>query len=167
MAGRISKIVPNLWFDTQAEEAVRFYTSVFPNSSLGRIARYGKAGRDIHGMEEGTVMTVEFSLDGQEFLALNGGPVFKFNEAISFIINCDTQEEADYFWDKLSEGGDPNAQQCGWLKDRFGVSWQVIPKAFSEMMDDPDPKKSERMMEAMLQMKKLDIEALKKAKDQE
>jgi predicted 3-demethylubiquinone-9 3-methyltransferase (glyoxalase superfamily) len=167
MSGRISKIVPNLWFDTQAEEAARFYTSVFPNSSLGRIARYGKAGYDIHGMEEGTVMTVEFSLDGQEFLALNGGPVFKFSEAISFIINCDTQEEADYFWNKLSEGGDPNAQQCGWLKDKYGLSWQVIPKAFSEMMDDPDPVKSERMMEAMMEMKKLDIHALKKARDQE
>lgn len=167
MAVMTSKIVPNLWFDTQAEEAARFYTSVFPNSFIGRIARYGKAGHDIHGMEEGTVMTVEFSLDGQEFLALNGGPVFRFSEAISFIINCDTQEEADYFWDKLSEGGDPNARQCGWLKDKYGLSWQVIPKAFSEMMDDPDPEKSERMMEAMMEMKKLDIHALKKARDQE
>lgn len=167
MSGRISKIVTNLWFDTRAEEAARFYTSVFPNSSLGRITRYGKAGHDIHGMEEGTVMTVEFSLDGQEFLALNGGPVFTFSEAISFIINCDTQEEADYFWDKLSEGGDVNAQQCGWLKDKFGVSWQVIPTAFTEMMDDPDLERSERMMEAMLQMKKLDIQALKRARDQE
>jgi predicted 3-demethylubiquinone-9 3-methyltransferase (glyoxalase superfamily) len=165
MSAKITKIVPNLWFDTQAEEAARFYTSIFPNSSLGRITRYGKAGHDIHGMEEGTVMTVEFSLDGQEFLALNGGPVFTFNEAISFIINCSTQEEADYFWDKLSQGGDLSAQQCGWLKDKFGVSWQVIPIEFSEMMDDPDPEKSERMMDAMMQMKKLDISVLKKARN--
>lgn len=163
MAGRISKIVPNLWFAAQAEEAARFYTSIFPNSGVGRITRYGKAGHDIHGMEAGTVMTVEFTLDGQDFLALNGGPVFKFNEAISFIVNCDTQEEADYFWDKLTQGGDPSAQQCGWLKDKFGVSWQVVPIAFNELMNDPDPEKSERMMEAMLQMKKLDIAALKNA----
>ena len=163
MAGRISKIVPNLWFAAQAEEAARFYTSIFPNSSVGRITRYGKAGHEIHGMEAGTVMTVEFTLDGQDFLALNGGPVFTFSEAISFIVNCDTQEEADYFWDKLTQGGDPNALQCGWLKDKFGVSWQVVPIAFNELMSDPDPEKSERMMEAMLQMKKLDIAALKKA----
>jgi predicted 3-demethylubiquinone-9 3-methyltransferase (glyoxalase superfamily) len=165
MSAKITKIVPNLWFDTQAEEAARFYTSVFPNSSLGRITRYGKAGHEIHGMEEDTVMTVGFSLDGQEFLALNGGPVFKFSEAISFIINCDTQEEADYYWDKLTEGGDLSAQQCGWLKDKFGVPWQVIPTAFTEMMNDPNPERSERMMEAMLKMKKLDIWALKKARD--
>ncbi len=165
MAGKIQRIVPNLWFASQAEEAVRFYTSVFPNSSIGSITRYGKAGHDIHGMAEGTVMTVEFKLDGQDFLALNGGPVFTFNEAISFIINCDTQEEADYYWDKLTEGGDPNAQQCGWLKDKFGVSWQVTPIEINELMNGSDPEKSERMMEALLQMKKLDIAALKKAYD--
>ncbi len=165
MASKISKIVPNLWFASQAEEAVRFYTSVFPGSIMGTITRYGKAGHDIHGMEEGTVMTVEFTLFGQDFLALNGGPVFQFNEAISFIINCDTQEEADYFWSKLTEGGDESAQQCGWLKDKFGVSWQVVPVEFNELMNDPDPEKSERMMEAMLQMKKLDISALKKARE--
>lgn len=165
MAAKISRIVPNLWFSSQAEEAVHFYTSIFPNSSIGVITRYGHAGHDIHGMAEGTVMTVEFTLDGQDFLALNGGPVFAFNEAISFIINCDTQEEADYFWDKLTYLGDPASQQCGWLKDKFGVSWQVIPIAFSELMSDPDPEKSERMMEALLQMKKLDFNALKKAYD--
>ncbi len=165
MAGRIAKIVPNLWFAAQAEDAARFYTSIFPNSGVGRITRYGKAGHDIHGMEEGTVMTVEFTLDGQDFLALNGGPVFTFSEAISFIINCDTQEEADYYWDKLTEGGDPDAQQCGWLKDKFGVSWQVNPIAINELMNGPDPEKTERVMEALLQMKKLDIDALKKAYD--
>ncbi len=165
MAGRIQKIVPNLWFDTNAEEAARFYVSVFPNSALGKIAYYGKAGFEIHGMAEGTAMTVAFTLDGQDFLALNGGPVFTFSEAISFIINCDTQEEADYFWDTLSQGGDPDAQACGWLKDRFGVSWQVIPKEFSALMSDPDPIKSERMMTAMLKMKKLDIGLLRKAHD--
>ena len=165
MASRISRIVPNLWFAAQAEEAVRFYASVFPNASIGKITRYGKAGYDIHGMAEGMVMTVEFELDGQPFLALNGGPAFTFSEAISFIIYCDTQEEADYYWNKLTEGGDPDAQQCGWLKDKFGVSWQVNPIAINELMNGPDPEKTERVMEALLQMKKLDIDALKKAYD--
>ena len=163
MAGSIAKIVPNLWFASQAEEAARFYTALFPNSGIGRITRYGKAGHDMHRLEEGTVMTVEFTLNGQDFLALNGGPLFTFSEAISFIIQCETQEEADSYWDKLTEGGDPDAQQCGWLKDKFGVSWQVIPTEFNELMNDPDPEKSERVMEAMLQMKKLDIATLKKA----
>ena len=165
MAVSIQKIVPNLWFNTQAEEAARYYASIFPNSGIGRITHYGKAGNDIHGMAEGMVMTVEFTLNGQDFLALNGGPVFAFNEAVSFIINCQTQEEADYFWDHLSQGGDPNAQVCGWLKDKYGVSWQVIPVEFSEMMYDSDPERSERMMEAMLKMKRLDIAQLKRARD--
>ena len=162
MASKIARIVPNLWFDTRAEEAARYYTSIFPNSAIGRIMRYGKAGHEIHGMEEGEVMTVEFTLNGQDFLALNGGPVFQFNEAISFIVNCDTQEEADYYWDKLKEGGDPDAQQCGWLKDKFGVSWQVTPIEFNELMENASPEKAERLMEAMLQMKKLDVNELRK-----
>lgn len=162
MASKIARIVPNLWFDAHAEEAARYYVSIFPNSSVGRIMRYGKAGHEIHGMEEGAVMTVEFTLDGQDFLALNGGPVFQFTEAISFIVNCDTQEEADYYWDRLTAGGDPDAQQCGWLKDKFGVSWQVIPVEFNTLMESADGEKSERLMEAMLQMKKLDVNELRR-----
>ncbi len=169
---RQQKISPCLWFDRNAEEAVTFYTSVFSerdsskNSAIGRISRYGKAGYETHKMPEGTAMTVEFSLQGQTFLALNGGPIFKFNEAISFIINCDTQEEVDYYWNRLSEGGDEKSQVCGWLKDKFGLSWQVVPKILSELLRDPDPAKAERVMNAMLQMKKIKIEDLKKAYDQ-
>ncbi len=162
MASKIARIVPNLWFDTRAEEAARYYTSIFPSSAIGSIMRYGKAGHEIHGMEEGTVMTVAFTLDGQDFLALNGGPVFQFSEAVSFIVNCDTQEEADYYWDKLSAGGDPDAQQCGWLKDKFGVSWQVIPVEFNDLMEKAEGEKAELLMEAMLQMKKLDVNELRK-----
>jgi len=162
MASKIAKIVPNLWFDTRAEEAARYYTAIFPNSSIGRIMYYGKAGHEIHGMEDGAVMTVEFTLDGQDFLALNGGPVFQFNEAVSFIVNCDTQEEADYYWDKLTAGGDPDAQQCGWLKDKFGVSWQVIPIEFNTLMENAEPEKAEHLMEAMLHMKKLDVNELRR-----
>ena len=124
----LQKITPNLWFDTQAEAAAEFYTSIFPNSKVDRIARYPEAGEEIHKMTPGSIMTVDFELDGQSFVALNAGPVFKFNEAISFVVHCDTQQEVDDFWEKLGEGGDPNSQQCGWLKDKYGVSWQIVPR---------------------------------------
>ena len=159
----IQKIAPCLWFDDQAEEAARFYTGIFKNSRIGTVARYGKAGHEVHGRPAGSVMTVAFELEGQAFTALNGGPVFKFNEAISFQVNCETQAEVDYYWEKLSEGGDVKAQQCGWLKDQYGVSWQVVPRALVEMITDPDAEKSGRAMEAMLRMKKLDIAELKRA----
>lgn len=157
------KITPNLWFDHQAEEAARFYTSIFDDSEIGRITHYGEEGYDIHGMQAGTVLTVAFRLAGQDFLALNGGPHFKFNEAISFIINCETQAEVDTYWEVLTEGGDPDAQQCGWLKDKYGVSWQVVPTVIDVMLSDPDPEKRERVMAAFLQMKKLDIAAIERA----
>lgn len=156
----IQRISPCLWFDKQAEDAAKFYTSIFKNSKIGAIARYGKAGHEIHGMPEGTVLTVEFELDGCAFTAVNGGPIFKFTEAISLMVNCDTQQEIDYYWEKLTAGGDPNAQQCGWLKDKFGLSWQVAPTILRDLMASP---KSERVMTALLEMKKLDIEALKRA----
>jgi len=159
------KIVTNLWFDDQAEEAAKFYTSIFKNSSIGKITRYGKEGYEVHQKPEGTAMTVEFEIDGQTFVALNGGPQFNFTEAISFIVNCETQTEVDYFWEKLSAGGDPSAQQCGWLKDQYGVSWQVVPTVLSEMLNDPDTEKSQRVMKVLLPMKKLDIETLKRAYD--
>lgn len=159
----IQKITPCLWFDDQAEEAVDFYTAIFKNSRITNIARYGEAGHDVHGKPAGTVMTVAFELDGQTFTALNGGPIFKFNEAISFQVNCGTQEEVDYFWEKLSEDGDEKAQQCGWLKDKYGVSWQVVPRVLPEMIADPDTEKSQRVFTAMLQMKKIDIDKLKRA----
>src|SRR5687767_9863337 len=157
------RITPCLWFDDQAEEAAAFYTSIFRNSKIVKVTRYGEAGREIHGRRAGTVMTVEFELDGQSFTALNGGPIFKFNEAISLQVICETQEELDYYWEKLSEGGDKTAQQCGWLKDKYGLSWQVVPRVLIEMIGDPVSAKSERVMEAMLQMKKLDIDKLKRA----
>ena len=154
---KIQKITPNLWFDTQAEQAAELYTSIFNNSKIGRITRHGKD----KGIPEGTVMTVEFQLDGREFVALNGGPYFKFTEAISFIVNCEDQDELDYFWEKLSEGGDEEAQNCGWLKDKFGVSWQIIPSTLTEMVSDPEPEKSERVMKALLQTeRKIDIKTL-------
>jgi len=159
----VQRIAPCLWFDNQAEEAAKFYIAIFKNSKIVRIARYGEAGHEVHGRPAGTVMTVEFELDGQRFTALNGGPIFKFNEAISFQVNCETQEEVDYYWEKLSEGGDKKAQQCGWLKDKYGASWQVVPRDLSAMMSDPDAEKSGRAMKAMLQMKKLDIGELKRA----
>ena len=159
----IQRIIPCLWFDNQAEEAAIFYVSIFRNSKIGRITRYGKEGYEIHGRSEGTVMTVEFVIDGQAFTALNGGPIFKFNEAISFQVYCETQEEVDSYWEKLSEGGDKKAQQCGWLKDKYGVSWQVIPKGLSELLGDPDSEKSQRAMKAMLQMKKIDIGEIRQA----
>ena len=159
----MQKIVPCLWFDSQAEEAVNFYASIFKNSKIGSVARYGEAGAQASGRPKGTVMTIIFQLDGQEFMALNGGPVFKFNEAISFVVHCGTQKEVDYYWEKLSEGGDEKAQQCGWLKDKYGVSWQIVPSVLGKMMQDKDTGKAERVMKAMLQMKKIDIKTLKQA----
>jgi predicted 3-demethylubiquinone-9 3-methyltransferase (glyoxalase superfamily) len=151
------KIKPFLWFDTQAEEAANFYVSIFKNSKIVKVARYGEAGPG----PKGSVMTVVFQLDGQEFMALNGGPHFKFTEAISFIVDCKTQEEVDDYWEKLTEGG--QEVQCGWLKDKYGLSWQVTPTALGEMLSDPDRQKSKRVMEAMLKMKKIEIEELRRA----
>ena len=159
----IQKIVPFLWFDKQAEDAAKFYVSVFKNSSIDGIVRYGKEGFEIHHMQEGTVMTIDFNIEGQKFIALNGGPVFNFNESISFQVYCESQEEVDYYWERLSEGGDPNAQQCGWLKDRNGVSWQVVPRILIEMLKDQDNNKSQKVMRAMLQMKKINIQRLLQA----
>ncbi len=159
----MQKISPCLWFDDNAGDAVKFYASIFKNSKVGNVTRYGKEWYEIHKKKEGSVMTIDFEIEGQKFLALNGGPIFKFNEAISFQIYCDTQEEIDYYWEKLTEGGDKNAQVCGWLKDKFGVSWQVVPIAMIKMLQDKDSKKTERVMKAMLQMHKLDIDALTKA----
>jgi predicted 3-demethylubiquinone-9 3-methyltransferase (glyoxalase superfamily) len=157
------RIAPCLWFDHEAEEAAKFYTSVFPNSRIVETSRYGEAGKEVHGRPPGSVMTVGFELDGQPFTALNGGPVFKFNEAISLQVSCETQQEVDHYWSRLSEGGDPNAQQSGWLKDKYGVSWQVVPRVLSELIKDPDPAKSGKVMEALLRMKKLDIAGLQRA----
>jgi predicted 3-demethylubiquinone-9 3-methyltransferase (glyoxalase superfamily) len=159
----MQKISPFLWFDNNAEEAVQFYVSIFKNSKIGNVTHYGKEGYDIHKKKEGTVMTIDFEIEGQKFLALNGGPIFRFNEAISFQIYCETQDEVDYYWDKLTEGGDKNAQVCGWLKDKFGVSWQVVPNVLVKMLQDKDSKKTENVMRVMLQMQKLDINALTKA----
>jgi predicted 3-demethylubiquinone-9 3-methyltransferase (glyoxalase superfamily) len=152
-----------LWFESEAEEAAQFYTKVFRNSKIGTISRYTEAGRETHGRPPGSVMTVDFELDGQPFTALNGGPAFKFNEAVSFMINCESQEEVDYYWEKLTPGGDPAAQQCGWLKDKFGLSWQVVPRILIEAISDPDPEKAGRVMEAMLPMKKIDIAEIERA----
>lgn len=159
----IQRITPYFWIDDQAEEAVEFYTAIFRNSKIVNTARYGEAGYEFHGKPAGTVMIVAFELDGQAFTALNGGPMFKFNEAISFQVSCETQAEVDYYWEKLSAGGDEKAQQCGWLKDKYGVSWQVVPRVLPEMINDPDSAKSGRAMAAMLQMKKIDIAELKRA----
>jgi predicted 3-demethylubiquinone-9 3-methyltransferase (glyoxalase superfamily) len=161
----IQKITPFLWFDNQAEEAMNFYTSIFKNSKVGNITRYDEASAKASGRPVGSAMTVPFQLEGQEFVALNGGPIFKFTEAISFVVNCQSQEEVDHFWEKLSEGGDPEAQQCGWLKDKYGVSWQIVPIVLGELLNDPDPVKSKRVTEAMLQMKKIDIQGLKQARE--
>ena len=159
----VQPITPCLWFDNQAEEAARYYTGIFKDSRIGAISRYGEAGKEVHGQKPGSVMTVEFELNGQPFTALNGGPVFKFTEAISFQIMCKTQDEVDHYWNTLKAGGDPEAQQCGWVKDTYGLSWQVVPTVLAEMMSDPDKEKSGRVMEAMLRMKKLDIAALQQA----
>ncbi len=158
----LRRIAPCLWFDNQAEEAAHFYVSIFKNSSIGAIARYGKAGFEHHHKPAGSVMTVAFALDGQEFLTLNGGPLFKFNEAVSLMVNCETQDEIDYYWDKLGAGGDPNAKMCGWLKDKFGLSWQIVPADMDEIMGG-DPEKASRAMAAVIEMKKLDMAAIRRA----
>jgi predicted 3-demethylubiquinone-9 3-methyltransferase (glyoxalase superfamily) len=159
-------ITPCLWFDSNAEEAVNFYTSIFKKSKIGKISRYTEAGYEIHGKPAGTVLTIDFELNGQPFTALNGGPVFKFNEAISLQVYCESQEELDYYWNKLSAGGDERSQQCGWLKDKFGLSWQIVPTVLGNLLHGKDAKKSNRVMEALLGMKKLDIKALQQAYDQ-
>ena len=159
----MQKITPCLWFDRNAEEAAAFYKSIFQNSKIKNVSRYTEAGYEMHRMPAGTALTVEFELDGQTFTALNAGPMFKFTEAISFQVACESQEEVDYYWEKLSAGGDPKAQQCGWLKDKFGVSWQIVPRGLVEMMTDNDTKKSGRVMKALMQMKKLDIQKLRQA----
>jgi predicted 3-demethylubiquinone-9 3-methyltransferase (glyoxalase superfamily) len=153
----MQKITPFLWFDTEGEDAARFYTSVFPNSKIGEIARYGSAGP----RPEGTVMTVSFELDGQRFVALNGGPEFTFSEAVSFLVNCDTQDEVDSYWSALSEGGEEGP--CGWLKDKFGLSWQIVPNRLPELLADPDRARAQRVMEAMLKMKKIEVDELERA----
>lgn len=155
----MQKITPFLWFNDNAEEAMKLYTSIFKNSKVGKVARYGDAGPG----PKGTVMTASFSLDGQEFLALNGGPKFKFTEAVSFVVNCETQKEIDEFWEKLSAGGQES--ECGWLKDKFGLSWQIVPTVLGTLMSDPDRTKSQRVMSALLKMKRLDIATLQRAYD--
>ena len=153
----MQKITPFLWFDTEGEDAARFYTSVFPNSKIGEITRYGSAGP----RPEGTVMTVSFELDGQRFVALNGGPDFTFSEAVSFLVNCDTQDEVDSYWSTLSEGGEEGP--CGWLKDKFGLSWQIVPKRLPELLSDPDRERAQRVMAAMLKMRKIEVDELERA----
>jgi predicted 3-demethylubiquinone-9 3-methyltransferase (glyoxalase superfamily) len=157
----MQRFTPCLWFDSNAEEAANFYVSLFKNSKIERIARYGEAAAVVSGRPEGSVMTVAFRLDEQEFLALNGGPIFTFSPAISFIVNCETQQEVDWLWEKLSEGG--QIEQCGWLKDKYGVSWQIVPTVLGEMLGGTDAEKSERVMQALLQMKKIDLQALRRA----
>jgi predicted 3-demethylubiquinone-9 3-methyltransferase (glyoxalase superfamily) len=157
----MQKIYPCLWFDGNAEEAANFYTSIFKNSKIGTISRYGEDAAKASGRPVGSAMVVMFDINGQTFMGLNGGPQFKFSEAISFVVNCDSQEEVDHFWEKLSAGG--RKDRCGWLKDKFGVSWQIVPTALAKLMSDPDPKKRNRVMHALLQMDKLDIGALERA----
>ena len=158
-----TRIIPCLWFADEAEEAARFYVGTFKNSRIVAITRYSDAGFEIHQRPAGSVMTVEFELDGQRFTALNGGPVFTFNEAVSFQIMCETQDEIDYYWDKLSAGGDPKAQQCGWLKDRYGLSWQVVPTGMEEILKDAGSPGAKRAMNALLEMKKIDLAELRRA----
>ena len=155
------KITPCLWFDTEAEAAANHYVSIFKNSRIVKIGRYGKEGKEIHGKAAGSVMAVEFEIEGQKFVGLNGGPQFKFDEAISFQITCDSQTEIDYFWSRLTDGG--KEVQCGWLKDKFGLSWQVVPRVLPELLGNPNAEKADRVMKAMLQMKKFDIAALERA----
>ena len=157
MSAQLQKITPMLWFDGQAEDAARLYVSIFEDGAIDSISR----------QPDGSPLVVEFTLAGQRFTALNGGPQYTFTPAISFVVDCATQEEVDHYWDLLGEGGDPEAQQCGWLKDRYGVSWQIVPRQLGEYMSDPDPEKAGRTVQAMLQMKKLDIEALRRAHDGE
>src|SRR5881396_2355960 len=158
----MQKITPFLWFDHQAEDAARFYTSIFKNSKIGRILRYSEEAAKASGQPAGSVLTIEFEIEGQKFVALNGGPQFKFNESISFVVNCETQEEVDYFWEKLTADGGEESQ-CGWLKDKFGLSWQVTPTVLIDMLQDKDSEKAERVMKAMLQMQKIEIPKLKAA----
>ncbi len=160
----MQKIAPCLWFDDKAEEAARFYVSIFKNSKVGNITRYGEAGAEVSGRPKGTVMTVTFQLEGQEFMALNGGPLFRFTEAISFMVKCETQQDIDEMWEKLSQGGEKG--QCGWLKDKYGLSWQIVVPVLDEMLQDKDAEKTERVMKALLQMKKLDMKKLKQAYEQ-
>lgn len=160
---RVQPINPCLWFDDQAEPAARFYTGIFDRSRITEIAYYPEAGREKHGREPGSVMTVAFTLDGQNFVALNGGPAFRFTEAISLQVNCDSQEDIDYFWNTLSAGGDERAKQCGWLKDRYGLSWQVVPTMLAKLVSDGDRAKADRVMAAVMQMKKLDIAEIRRA----
>ena len=157
------RIAPCLWFDDQAEQAAAFYVSVFKNSRIVNVTRYNEVGRETHGRPPGSVMLVAFELDGEEFTALNGGPVFKFTEAVSFQVNCDTQKEIDYYWEALSKGGDPSAQQCGWLKDQYGLSWQVVPRMLPELLKDHNSETARRAMDAILRMKKIDINELERA----
>ena len=160
---KIRYIRPCLWFDDQGEEAARYYVSIFPNSRITQIARYTEAGFEVHNRPAGSVMTVTFELDGHRFMALNGGPHFKFNEAVSLEVSCDTQEEIDYYWEKLSAGGDPKAQVCGWLKDKYGLSWQVTPGKMEELMADHTSPQAQRVMTAMLKMKKIDLREIERA----
>lgn len=159
----MQKIVTTLWFDKEAEEAVSFYTSVFKDLKVQDTMRYGQSGAEVSNQPEGSVMTISFQLLGQDFIALNGGPIFKFTEAISFMIPCKDQEEVDYYWEKLSEDGDVSAQQCGWLKDKFGLSWQIVPEELGKIMNQSDPVKAEKVAKVFYSMKKIDIEALKEA----
>jgi predicted 3-demethylubiquinone-9 3-methyltransferase (glyoxalase superfamily) len=165
MESTTQRISPCLWFNDQAEDAASFYTLIFSNSRILRVMRYDGDASQASGRPKGSVMTVTFQLEGQEFVALNGGPHFKLTEAVSFIVRCGSQEEVDYYWEKLSEGGNEKAQQCGWLKDQFGLSWQVVPSLLYELLNDPDAERSHRVMKAMLQMKKIDIQALLRAYD--
>jgi len=159
------RLTPCLWFDSEAEEAAKFYVGIFKRSRIVAITRYPSAGQEVHHRPAGSVMVVGFELDGHSFTALNGGPVFKFNEAVSFQVNCTSQDEIDYYWEKLGAGGDPKAQQCGWLKDKYGLSWQVVPGGMDEMLKEADSPGAQRAMTAMLQMKKIDMEALQRAYD--
>ena len=163
----MQKITPFLWFDSQAEEAANYYVSVFKNARIVSVARYGKEAAAATGRPVGSAMTVKFELDGQVFVGLNGGPHFKISEAVSFVVNCESQEEVDYYWEKLSQGGDPAAQRCGWLKDKFGVSWQIVPTILPDLLQSPDARKSGNVMQALMHMSKLDISELKRAHDKE
>ena len=160
---RLQRIRPCLWFDGQGEEAANFYVGIFPNSRILKISRYSDVGREVHGRAAGSVMTVDFELDGQRMLALNGGPQFKFNQAISLMVFCEDQREVDHYWERLGAGGDASKQACGWLEDKFGLAWQVVPEAMMTMLDDNSSAASQRAFAAMMDMKKLDIEALRRA----
>ncbi|HEY5849792.1 MAG TPA: VOC family protein [Lysobacter sp.] len=165
MTKRFQRITPFLWFDSQAEEAAKYYTSIFPDSGIDKILRYDEASSKGSGRPVGSVLTVDFRLDGSDMVALNGGPHFKFNEAVSLVVNCKTQEEVEHYWKHLTEGGDPAAQQCGWLKDKYGVSWQVVPVELLDLLSDPDPVRAGKAMNSMMQMKKLDVNEVRRAMD--